>query len=123
MKSKGLNVFILFFAGMLVCSFIQAKATKSRAPSHAAVIITSSGPVSGHKSPCDSPFIRFHHGISESNVSVASEHISVIAFKPVKFIPEKFAGIVDYISSVYVKIPADEVFLYSRPVRSPPVFC
>lgn len=123
MKGKGFYVFMLFWVGLLTYSFAQTKAPGSLAPVGATVTVTSSGPASSHKSEGDSPFIRFHHGISESNVSVASEQVPVIAVKPVSVIPEKFAGIVDYISSVYIKISPGEVFLYSLPLRSPPVSC
>jgi len=122
MKSRGLFVFILFlFGGILSYSFTQAKPAKPLA-SVSNVIIKSSGQHSGQNVPGDSPFIRFHHGISESGVSVASNCQSIIPLKPVNSIPEKFAGIAGYISSSYIKISPCEVFLYSLPLRSPPIF-
>jgi len=123
MKNRGLFIFIFFLFGVFAYSFTQAKPETSLASLHSSIIIKSSGQHFPHNATGDSPFIRFHHGISESSVSVTSTCQSIIPLKPVNIIPEKFAGIIGYISSLYLNIAPGEVFLYSRPLRSPPFFC
>lgn len=71
----------------------------------------------------DSPFIRFHHGIDESGVYVLSPHELITSLKLANYIPKKFAGITEYLSSLLYIPPVTREFLYSTPLRSPPYTC
>ena len=121
MKDKQLHIFILFFFGVVLCSFAHAK------PAHASVQahygITAKASHSRQHPTGESPFIRFHHGIDESGVTISLQHVLIIPLKPVDTTPEKYAGIGEYLSGFYYLVPVAEAFLYCRPLRSPPVYC
>lgn len=68
----------------------------------------------------DSPFIRFHSGITGSNVSVSFPNEHFIPLKPLHTIPEKFTGILGYLSSSSFSLPHEAVFFCATPLRSPP---
>lgn len=113
---------MFFLCGVFAFPSTKAKAITSPGGILPNTSFTSSVPGMPGKHPGDSPFIRFHHGISESNVSVASSQVFIILLKSVNELPEKFAGTVRYISSAYRKVPVSQVFLYALPLRSPPIF-
>lgn len=122
MKGKWLYIVTLFLFGIFAFPSLEAKANTTYTGAKLCITVRSSVPASQKQNTGDSPFIRFHHGIGESNVSIASYSQSIIPLKPVNSIPEKFAGIMEYISSADYTLPVTRVFFYSLPLRSPPLF-
>lgn len=126
MKGKWLYVFTLFLCGIYISSFTEVKSNVlfTKAKSSITVVIASPSNSQNHPLPGgDSPFIRFHHGIGENNISIVSPGESMVPVKPVNEIPAKFAGIIECLYSLSYKLPVTRVFLYSTPLRSPPVSC
>ena len=71
----------------------------------------------------DSPFIRFHSATNVGGVYISTPRVSIILLKSVNEIPEKFAGIIEYLSSLDYKLPVTREIFYATPLRSPPFFC
>lgn len=122
MKHRWIYIFTLFLCALLALSYTEVRINKSHAGSKSSVTINSPSSNSQKQPEGNSPFIRFHHGIDESGVSIASPSELIILLKPVNNIPEKFAGITEYVSTLSDKLPVTRVFLYSTPLRSPPLF-
>lgn len=123
MKGKLFYILILCLGGMFFFSTTEAGSNVSPKGTKSYVIIKASN-TNPQKQPAgDSPFIRFHHGIDESNFLITSPSESIIPLKPVNDSPEKFAGIIEYVSSLSYILPVTRVFLYATPLRSPPIFC
>lgn len=123
MKDRWFYIFGVILFGMLAFSPTGAKNHVPVSCRYSSVIVKSS-PLNSNKQPTgDSPFIRFHHGIDENGVSISTPGELVVFLKPVNSIPEKFAGIFEYLSARLYRIPAKREFLYSLPLRSPPFFC
>jgi len=123
MKSKRFYIFILFLFSVFAYSSVEAEGNNFHAVSKSCITVKSCSNTSQPRHTGDSPFIRFHHGIGENSISISSQSESIIPLKPVNSIPEKFAGIVEYISSLSDRLPVTRVFLYATPLRSPPAFC
>jgi hypothetical protein len=121
MKAKRLYLFTFCLLGFFVISHGETGSNKfvegSKFSVTAKLHTSNPGkPISG-----DSPFIRFHSGISVNGVSISSPKVLVILQKSENHTPEKFAGIIEYLSSLDYKLPVTRVIFYSIPLRSPPV--
>jgi len=122
MKANRFYIYILFLCGVFAFSSIGA--TNIPYAAGKKLSITSKAFTNNQqKQPVgDSPFIRFHNGIGESGVSVSTPNESIIPLKPVNDIPEKFAGIIEYISTLSFRLPVTREIFYATPLRSPPFF-
>ena len=123
MKAKWLYIFTFCLLGFFAISYTETGSNKSSNGSKysiAAKLHTTNPekPFNG-----DSPFIRFHSATYVGGVSISFPNVLVIALKPDNLIPEKFAGIIEYLSSLDYKLPVTREIFYATPLRSPPFFC
>jgi hypothetical protein len=89
---------------------------------HSSVIVASF-PFNSDKQPTgDSPFIRFHSATYVTGISISTPNVLPVFLKPINTTPEKFIGIVEYLSSLSCILPVTREFLYATPLRSPPIF-
>ena len=123
MKGKWLYVITLFLIGMFAFSFTEARNSVPLSGTKSILIIKSSSTNSQKQPLGSSPFIRFHSGIDESSVTISLPVQPQGHLKTFCFIPEKFARIIEYLSSLSFRLPIPREFLYSTPLRSPPIFC
>jgi hypothetical protein len=121
MKAKWLYIFTICLLGIFVISHAGSENNKSSYGSNISGSIKSCTSNSEKQPTGDSPFIRFHSGTNVNGVSVSSPNVLVISLKSDNLIPEKFAGIVEYLCSLDYKLPGIREFLYSTPLRSPPI--
>lgn len=122
MKAKWLYIFTFCLLGFFAISYTESASNKFAARSKSSVTIKlhttpPEKPFSG-----DSPFIRFHSATNVGGVSVSSPNVLIIALKPDNLIPEKFAGIIEYLSSLDYKLPVTREIFYATPLRSPPIY-
>jgi hypothetical protein len=122
MKGSRLYIFTLFLFGIL--AFSSAEATSNTLPASSKSYTITKICATKPEKPFtgNSPFIRFHNGIDENSVSISIPSESIIPFKPVNDTPEKFAGIMEYISSLSFRLPVTREIFYATPLRSPPIF-
>ena len=103
MKAKWLYIFTFCLLGFFAISYTGSGSNKSSSGSKSSVTTklhttTPEKPFKG-----DSPFIRFHSATHVGGVSISSPNVLVIALKPENHTPEKFAGIIEYLSSLDYK--------------------
>ncbi len=125
MKAKWLFIVSLFLSAILLSSSLEDRKENSNNGAKFSLNTTITPVNSPQHLPQggDSPFIRFHSGISGSTISVSTPNELVVFLKPLNITPEKFVRIVEYISSLSSRLPVTREFLYSTPLRSPPVLC
>lgn len=123
MKVTRLFLIGLFFYGIFAAPSIGVSNNLCSKDTKHPVTSIVSKPNSQQQPVGSSPFIRFHHGIDESGVSVSSPSELIISLIVVNNTPEKFAGITEYLASLSFLLPVTREFLYSTPLRSPPCFC
>jgi hypothetical protein len=120
MKERGwLYLFLFFLCGMFIFSSAEA-INKTSGMAKSCIVVKTSTPTSQKQHTGDSPFIRFHHGIDENGVTVSTPNELIISLKPVNDTPEKFAGILEYLSTLSHRLPVTREIFYSTPLRSPP---
>jgi hypothetical protein len=123
MKTKCLYIFVLFLCGMFAFSSTEARSSKSLVVVGSPIIIKACSTNPEKPFTGDSPFIRFHSATNVGGVFISTPRVSLILLKPVNDIPEKFAGILAYLSTVSFRLPVTREIYYSTPLRSPPFFC
>lgn len=124
MKSKQLYIFGLILCGIFAFSLSKARIHKSSQPKNWDIVaVNAPSNNSSNQHTGDSPFIRFHHGIDESGVSVVAQNDFIVSLNPVNSIPEKFAGINSYLSGLDDRLPVTWEIFCATPLRSPPFFC
>ena len=122
MKAKWLYIFTFCLLGIFAISYTESRSNKFAVGSKSSVTAklhttTPEKPFNG-----DSPFIRFHSATNVGGVSISSPNVLVISLKSDDLIPEKFAGIIEYLSSLDYKLPVTREIFYATPLRSPPIF-
>jgi hypothetical protein len=121
MKAKWLYIFTLCLLGIFAISHTESGSNKSNGSKFSVAsklhTTTPEKPFNG-----DSPFIRFHSATNVSGVSISSPTVLVTSLKSDNLIPEKFAGIIEYLSSLDYKLPVTREIFYATPLRSPPIF-
>jgi hypothetical protein len=122
MKAKWLYIFTFCLLGIFAISQTESKIGVSPQGSKISVIVKSCTTNPDKPFTGDSPFIRFHSATNVSGVSISSPNVLVIALKPENHTPEKFAGIIEYLSSLDYKLPVTREIFYATPLRSPPIF-
>ncbi len=123
MKSNRVYIFLLFLCGMFVFSATGARNTKSHLGIGCPIIIKACPTNPEKPFTGDSPFIRFHSATNVNSVSISTPRVSIILLKTVNDIPEKFVGILSYLSSLNFRLPVTREIYYATPLRSPPIFC
>lgn len=125
MKAKWLYIFTFCLLGFFAISHTESGSHKSSKGSKFSITAISYTTNSGKHQPAggDSPFIRFHSATNVSAVSISCPNVLVLSMKSDNLIPEKFAGIIEYLSSLDYKLPITREIYYSTPLRSPPFFC
>jgi hypothetical protein len=108
---------------MFAISHTESGSSISPNGSKYSIIVKSCTNNSDKQPTGDSPFIRFHSATNVSGVSILSPNVLVISLKSDNLIPDKFAGIIEYLSSLDYKLPVTREIFYSTPLRSPPFFC
>jgi hypothetical protein len=123
MKVRLLYFLVLFLLGILASFSINASNKISPTGAKLYNIVKSPSANSQKQPKGDSPFIRFHSGIDKSGISIPHPPVAISFLKPVNNLPEKFAGIIVYLSTLSYWLPVTEEIFYSTPLRSPPFFC
>ena len=122
MKAKWLYIFALCLLGIFAIPHTDSGSSASPDGSKYSIIVKSCSTNPDKPFTGDSPFIRFHSATNVGGVSIASPNVLVIALKPENHTPEKFAGIIEYLSSLDYKLPVTREIFYATPLRSPPIF-
>jgi hypothetical protein len=122
MKAKWLYIFTFCLLGIFAISYSELGSIKSPTGSKIPVIVKSCSTNPDKPFTGDSPFIRFHSATNVSGVSISCSTVLVISLKSGNLIPEKFAGIIEYLSSLDYKLPVTREIFYATPLRSPPIF-
>ena len=121
MKAKWLYIFALCLFGIFAVSNTELGSNKSSNGSKISVIVKACSTTPEKPFTGDSPFIRFHSATNVSGVSISCPNVLVISLKSDNLIPEKFAGIIEYLSSLDYKLPVTREIFYATPLRSPPI--
>ncbi len=121
MKAKWFYIFTFYLLGIFAIFYSHSGNSASSCGSKFSVAAKSCTTNPEKPFTGDSPFIRFHSGIDENGISISSPNVLVISLKPENTIPEKLIGIKHYLFSLSFTLPVTREFLYSTPLRSPPV--
>jgi hypothetical protein len=123
MKAKWLYFFTVCLLGIFTISRAEPGSNESSNGLKFSVIVNPCTSTSDKHLPTggDSPFIRFHSATTVNGVSISSPNVLVISLKSENRTPEKFAGIIEYLSSSDYNLPVTREIFYSTPLRSPPI--
>jgi hypothetical protein len=123
MKAKWLVVFTFCLLGIFVNSHTEFGSNRSSNRPGTSAIAKLHTPAPAKPFRGDSPFIRFHSATNVGGVSISTPNVLLVFVKPANRIPEKFAGIIEYLSSLSFRLPVTREIFYATPLRSPPIFC
>ena len=123
MKAKRLYIFTLFLMVIFGISSIEAQNAINLKSPKAGLSVKASTNNSENLPNGNSPLIRFHNGIDENSVSVPGPFQSITILKHANAAPSKFAGLLEYLTTLSYRLPGNRVFNYSTPLRSPPFVC
>ena len=122
MKGGLFYIFTLLLLGISAFASSEARGYNTSVNTKSCGTTLNTNPNSQKVPAGGSPFIRFHSATNVSGVSISCPNVLIISLKSDNLIPEKFAGIIEYLSSLDYKLPVTREIFYATPLRSPPIF-